>query len=220
VSQLDEERILNCWINLPQKRLLVLGCPRSGTRYTARLLKTGAGLDVPHERMGQHGTVTSFFAADMPSLAKPHKGVRSDYEFEHVWHIVRHPLMFVRSAFAFLDTGYWETTEPHTGVHVPLRENGYPSEDSYPALGLHWVRWNRLIETQKPEMRYRLERTKTAWPVMMDLLGLNGTVFPSNVKPVGRDTDTLTKTSKVTWDMFGEHQAEVWDLAASYGYYV
>src|SRR5210317_297718 len=86
-----------------RKNLLVIGSGRCGTTWLSQTLQA-AGFDVKHECVGDHGTVSLFFQVDadwypfVPWVAKEpgrvaHVGERrSDFVFDHVVHLVRHPL--------------------------------------------------------------------------------------------------------------------------------
>jgi hypothetical protein len=220
VREVDEKLLFSCWVNLPAKKLLVLSCPRSGSRYVAKALKTATELDVPHERMGQHGIVTSFFATDMPEEETSHKGVRSDYTFAHIWHLVRHPLPWIRSAACHLGEGFWQNQTEFTGIEVPccknVRTHRRPDR-AWPQLGLYWVAWNALMEAQDPELLIRLEDVEEIWSEMMGLLGL-GSTFPARLKAVGGDSKLLEQVPEVTWEMLGSSAEPVQELARRYGY--
>jgi len=88
-----------------EKRLLLItGSGRSGTTYAAKTMQA-VGLDIPHEKVGAHGTSSLFFLVDSdwyPMLpwypGRNHVGERrSDFEFEYVVQIVRHPLKTIPS---------------------------------------------------------------------------------------------------------------------------
>jgi hypothetical protein len=200
-----------------EKRLLVVGCARGGTRYLNGLMRA-IKLDTRHEAMGRDGTVTSFFATDLKKQSGSHKGVRSDFVFEHIWHLVRHPLPWIRSAHAHLGWGYWKDKNPMMGFEVPCGKDRR-CERAWPELGRFWIFWHGLIEEQEPELRIRLEYAEEFWPEMMRLLGKSDT-FPPNVRPEGRDPKRLFKTPEVTWEMLGDAADEVRATATRYGYEV
>lgn len=92
------------------KNLLVVGTGRCGTEWLSKTFMQ-ANLSVPHECVGELGTVSNFFHTDhhwYPYLPwarddvhrgrKAHVGERlSDFKFRHIVHIVRHPLKTVAS---------------------------------------------------------------------------------------------------------------------------
>lgn len=67
------------------KRFLITGCPRSGTRSAAFWFQS-LDFDVGHEVMGKHGTADASFAFD-----------RKGFEFTTEFHLVRNPLRCINS---------------------------------------------------------------------------------------------------------------------------
>lgn len=96
-----------------KRPLLVVGTGRCGTTWLSKTL-LAAGYDIPHECMGRHGTVSMFFHSDhdwYPFIpwATDHKGRkahigerRSDFRFNSVMHLVRHPLQVEASMRSIL----------------------------------------------------------------------------------------------------------------------
>lgn len=71
-----------------EKKILVVGHPRTGTGYTAKLLQSW-GLDVQHERMGKDGTSDWSLTAKGTSIWQP---VSYDqYKWETIIYCVRNP---------------------------------------------------------------------------------------------------------------------------------
>lgn len=94
---------------MKQRKILVTGVGRSGTTSASNFLKK-LGLDVPHEIMGKDGTSSYFFHTDkevwdgMRDAAKrygkrmhPPGESRNKYRFEVLVHIVRDPLLVIKS---------------------------------------------------------------------------------------------------------------------------
>jgi len=80
-----------------RKRLLIVGCGRSGTMYTARLLNS-FGLDIGHERIGPDGAIGWALAGSVPF--RNHRGEMPDpraYEWGTILHQVRNPLDAIAS---------------------------------------------------------------------------------------------------------------------------
>src|SRR5690349_19921175 len=86
------------------KRLLVTGCGRSGTKYTAELLKK-LGLDVPHEHMGVDGIATWCMAVACDY--SPWGGGSRDVRFGTVIHLVLQSTK-VTPALTTITTTSWE----------------------------------------------------------------------------------------------------------------
>jgi hypothetical protein len=178
------------------------------------------GFKVTHERMDLDGVVTSFFATDMQKQARTHEGVRSDYIFDHVVHLVRHPLPWIRSAHQHLGAAYWQNIQKITGIKV-LFGDDRRCQNAYEALGRHWLVWNALIALQNPDLTIRLEHLKDEWSGFLDQLGCAlDTPFPSIIQPIGHEPKKLEKTPVVTWDMLGDAESEVRTVASRYGYEV
>jgi hypothetical protein len=202
-----------------RKLLLVNGCARGGTRYMNALIQA-VGVKTKHEAMGKDGSVTSFFAMDLPKYKNSYDGhVRSDYEFEHIWQLIRHPLSWVRSAHVHLAYGYWKDKAVVIGEPFPHDSKRRKLSNAHPQVARFWVRWNELMEQQRPDLVIRLEECASFWPQMMGLLGKRDP-FPKHVEPIGHNSNVLDPTPEVTWEMLGEAEQEVRGMAARYGYEV
>lgn len=153
-----------------KRRLLITGCPRSGTRYVAKVLSK-SGLRVSHEGLGKDGAVCSFLAVDDYYYANVHanpvEGIvvrRRDIEFEHVWHQVRNPINVIDSLVtAPLRRGIWHWYDMHCAC-------GY--EPHLEAAARFWVYWNEIAESQA-EWRFRAEDIEEVWPEIRERLGLD-----------------------------------------------
>lgn len=173
-------------MRVQRRKLLVTAVPRSGTKYTAKVLNA-VGLRVGHEYVDEDGTVSYLFASNAPGHAisiSPNErrvhvrcGRRRDYAFEHVWHQVRHPLA-VLSSLRYVNVRWQDMLD---GVGVDVRGLGR----THRAL-LMWCEWNLLIEEQAPSLRYRIEEIDTVWPAMLSALGLPSVPLPN----VPKDTHT------------------------------
>ena len=115
------------------KRLLVIGCPRSGTQFITGLLNN-FGMRVAHERMAEDGTVNcAWLATKMrgDTLIKT-KG-RQHYDFDQIVHIVRHPLKCIDSMSRELPPSWWDWQEQHSKLHVDPR--------NIEEVAAFWVFW-------------------------------------------------------------------------------
>lgn len=176
--------------------LLITGTGRCGTTWWARALQS-VGLDVQHEKTGEHGTASLFFTAPdsdwyprLPWLdadQKNHVGERkSDFRFKHVVQVVRNPLTCIPSMGPIFPSVNYEFFEMH-GIIPP---------DIKPRLlrcAHAWYNLNRLAEEQS-EYRWRLEdQNDFAWNRVMVMWGARsvqtGRRYPyPNLKPVNRGT--------------------------------
>jgi hypothetical protein len=117
-----------------QKRLLVIGSPRSGTGYFTRVLNAW-GMRVCHERMGEDGIVNCTWLMrrfdDDPLMIG--KG-RQHYQFEKIIHLVRNPLKCIDSLNRDLSRQFWDWQILHSGIEV------VPGcMETYAAFWLYWT---------------------------------------------------------------------------------
>ena len=147
--------------------LLVIGCPRSGTRSFARMLSL-AGIRVGHERVGLHGTVSSYFAVDDTFYHGPHQSTKDklrDFTFQHKWMLVRHPLKIVASLhFGSPPQNWWDWQMRHTGIDI--------RQGSLLASASFVLRWTELCEQGSPERVFRIEDWKQDWNEIANRLSI------------------------------------------------
>lgn len=190
-----------------RKRILVIGCPRSGTRYTAEVLRQ-MGVKVEHERMGRDGTVSSWFTVDDYYYPRAHGGRRADFEFDCVVHQVRHPLDVIGSLETAMNPAWWHWQQAHTGIS---KESDYPG-------ARFWLAWNEMCEQQPTDLAYRVEAMDEAWVGLSWLLFGEVRSLPSVSKEMGRLRRPNRKTP--SWDDLGPYAEDVKKKAAEYGYAV
>ncbi len=186
-------------------RVLVTGCARSGTGYTAALL-TRLGVDCGHERLYEPGRIQAAgkgrldvapgwpkaVAAESSWLAAPF--LRSLHPGTLVLHQVRHPLEVMRSK---LRTRFFETPTAYldlAAAHLAQLQRG----SSLERAARYWVGWNELVEraerwTSLRYRRHRLEDVNEAF--LLELLAeLGRETSPVDVaralSEVARDTNT------------------------------
>lgn len=131
------------------KKILVVGCGRSGTTYIARFFQL-SGLDVIHERSTGSDGSASWFA--LGGTYFPSDPITEGTEFEHVFHQVRHPLNVITSWLinvTNLKGWEWEFVRKHV-----------PEISQYDSLlvqcAKYWYYWNLKAE-KIAEWRYRIE---------------------------------------------------------------
>lgn len=167
-----------------QRLLLITGSGRSGTTYAAKTLQA-VGLDVPHEKVGAHGTSSLFFLVDSdwyPMLpwypGRNHVGERrSDFTFEYVVQIVRHPLKTIPSIGKIFNGLNYELFEEQGIIPKGIKNKMLRCAHMYYGL-------NMLAEKQA-DLRIQLERYETSWPALMRLIGYKAD-FPADVKPANK----------------------------------
>lgn len=128
---------------------LILGHPRSGTGYMAKLFQAN-GFDVGHEIIGTHGTSNWQFAVktnEYPFAFDEFR--RQDIEFSNVFHVIRHPLHAINS-IAFTES----RSEAFRSKYIPL--NGNHLERAI----ISYYGWNRLIQSQMPDKTFTLDNAQ------------------------------------------------------------
>jgi hypothetical protein len=142
------------------RRLLVTGCGRSGTKFTAVLLQR-LGLDVRHEKMGRDGIAawTLAVASERPPWA-PAAALES---FEEIYHQVRHPLAVIRSVATFKPSS-WEYICEHTSAT--------PQDPVLLRAAKYWLDWNRHAELVGT-WRYRIEDLDDVFDELCGRLGVH-----------------------------------------------
>lgn len=192
------------------RKLLVTGTGRVGTNYISDVLKA-IGLDVPHGMVGRDGVVSQYFVVDsdwnpmitwMP-YGSDHVGERkSDYEFENVIHLVRHPGITISSIdvmFSYLDYRF-------------LEENGvipdgllWRSDKKYWKAMLVYYHVNRYILDHYPNaLLVRLETFAQQWYDILDLLAMSYVDLPV-IPPRNRNTEFIFSDEELlVREYFGE----------------
>jgi glycosyltransferase involved in cell wall biosynthesis len=152
-------------------KILITGHARSATGYFSKLMQ-GAGLDVGHEVVGRNGTSSWLHA--FPGGSVSWLGDIEPVEFDHVVHVVRHPLNVIASAQT-LRRETWEYMARALEIELP--------EDPIDRAMLTWIKWNELIEKKlRPALTIRAEDARSRWADLMKLIGCTSS-FPS--VPVG-----------------------------------
>lgn len=130
---------------------------------------TKAGFKVGYERVGPHGSVTSYYAVDDTQYQGPHGyQARADYSFERTWELVRHPLKTLASMSDSehgLGEDWWCWQRRHTGIDE--RKIG-----KLRASCEFMLDWKPRCEAMLPERTFRIEDWVTDWPEVAGRLGL------------------------------------------------
>ena len=204
-----------------KKKLLVLGSGRSGTMFTAKALRT-VGINVLHEKVGEHGTVSHYFVVDsdwypmapwQTIAGKKHVGERrSDFDFEHTVHIVRDPRKAIPSMTKIFGSVTWQFYVDN-GVIPDVRKNNILRAMHY------WLAHNELSAAQA-HLSFNLERYQHAWPALMELIGENEP-YPKHLKPMNktggfRSYEPITFADMIAVD--ADLGKRIKSLANFYGY--
>jgi hypothetical protein len=166
-----------------KRHVLVTGTGRSGTTYFSDLL-TLLGLDVGHQRNGKDGCSGAEFAVDhdwYPWFPVYGGGDcanvgerRSDYDYKHILHIVRHPLRCIPSLmrnYPAINPEFWAdngSMDPSFMDKSSIVRNA----------AMYYAINKRIDESGQAEYRCQLEKIHERWGTLMEILELKGTPDP------------------------------------------
>jgi hypothetical protein len=157
-------------------KLLVTGCGRSGTNYTTVLLRR-CGIDVPHEHyVGADGISSWMFA--VRGRSAPRGPAPFCYEFDHVVHQVRNPLMAIPSITTFREES-WEYIAQYIAIDL--------SDPPLLRAARYWIEWNEIVE-RRAELRIRIEDMPAAVLPLARLIGVH--IDPAFIPEVPKDINT------------------------------
>jgi hypothetical protein len=142
-----------------RKKLLVTGCARSGTQFSAVLFDQ-LGLGIGHEKMGRDGIASWCMAVDAEWV--PWGEVRTRFCFEHVFHQVRHPLAVIRSSLT-LKPRSWQFICAHTPCD--------PGDPVIVRAAKYWLYWNLHAE-EIATVTFRIESIRSELERLCDGLGI------------------------------------------------
>lgn len=185
--------------------VLITGCPRSGTCYTAKLLQAH-GIDVQHERLGKRGTV------DWHLAGIPWNGP--------IVHQMRNPLHVIGSLLSITSWKWIERSLP--GFEMPALVRGMSADahhQRFERMCEFYVRWNQRSLATAGTF-FRVEKLDQAWTALQWAIPELGD-FNVDLEPP-RDTNTRGPHANVTWDdvMLTKWGEQVMALALLYGYLV
>lgn len=169
-----------------EKTLLIVGCARSGTSYTANILQK-SGLDIPHEKMGKDGAV-SWYLASRPSYRKRRINLKK-FQFEHVFHQTRDPLKTISSVYFSEDRHSWS--------YILKQIPEIKADDSHLVkCAKYWYYWNLKAESFA-EWRYRVEDFEQIFDEFSSRIGKNLSFIDFQNEPKNRNS-------------YGEHKVFSW----------
>lgn len=157
-------------------KVLITGNGRSGTLTMTHMLKKVANLDVGHEYVRSDGCCSLYFFD--PSLHSypfipwgPPKGLNahvdqkfSDFEFEHIFHIVRNPLKCIPSMASIYSA-------PIMNWFVDMKVVPDVKPRLYKSM-LIWYNVNKKTE-ELAEYRFKIEELQKEWPKLVGKMGMN-----------------------------------------------
>ena len=130
------------------KLILGVGHPRTGTGYTAKLLQSW-GLDVGHEKMGEHGTVDWSLAPASKSIWIGGVDFR-EWDWEHIIYCIRDPRTSIPSIVYTENVG--KTSEKFR------KEMGVsPTSSKIGDAIMSIIKWDEYIRKLNPNLIFRIE---------------------------------------------------------------
>jgi len=147
------------------KKIIVVGCPRSGTTYISRQYRRN-GLEVHHEQLGPDGTVNWCIGPMLADkytnsrLKAPWGGhtvteLKQRYPNALIYHVVRHP-QYAMSSMATISRPSWNFIQQF----IDIKE----SDNIIQKVMKMWHYWNLLCE-EAAVNTYMLEDTSTCFSV-------------------------------------------------------
>jgi hypothetical protein len=160
-----------------QKLILGLGHPRTGTGYTAKLLQSW-GLDVGHEKMGEHGTIDWSLAAGKKSLWQEVDFNEVDWQW--IIYCVRDPRETIPSLVYTEDT---KEGSLRFRKGAGVRDGGNPIVTAINSI----YRWDQLVDLIEPDFIFKIE---TESRDLFDWLEKNGIPVEWNEALIGQKQNT------------------------------
>jgi hypothetical protein len=195
------------------ERILITGHPRSGTKFTAKMLKRmGYPTSYEGHRLGQKTRFVSSWKHAMPGVFEYRyfRKMQLDQDFAKIIHQVRHPLKVIASS-----TTLFDLTIDHIKKYVDIPEETVHKHQPLKLCMRSWIGWNQLIE-EKADWRYQLEELRDIFPEFCRQIGIPEQPMPNMGK---RNT---RRHGDFTWDdLYREDEAladQVRQMAKRYGY--
>lgn len=192
--------------------VLVTGHPRSGTHFTARMLREmGYVTSIEGRWMSGYTRLVSSWKHVQPGMFRNRfyaRNLRQD--FATILHQVRHPLDVIASSTTLVDR-----TVDHIKKYVDIPEPTVNYDQPITLCMRSWVGWNRLIET-RASWRFQLEQLDDIFPEFCQHVGI-----PEQASP-GMGARNTRSHRNLTWADLEAADAqlagEVREMARRYGY--
>lgn len=195
--------------------VLITGHPRSGTHFTAKVLKRlgyPTSCEGKNLKPGRTRFVSSWKHAQPGTFhfrlsRRPiHTG------FNQVIHQVRHPLSVIASS-----TTLSHLTTDHIRKYVQLPEPSIRRKQPVKLCMRTWLEWNRMIEEQA-EWRFQLEEMPEVFAELCRRLGIPEQPMPR----MGKGSRNARRHVHLTWDDLDRQcpvlTREIREQAERYGY--
>lgn len=192
--------------------LLITGCGRSGSRYTATLLNR-LGLRVGHEELHADGEI------GWKGLRKLLSGERID--FNVILHQVRDPIATISSLRTHCCGLLKDVSR-----FFPTRSSLDGSNGNLHRCMEYWYEWNLLAES-RAIWTYRIEELPQVFDTFCELLGVSANRAALDALPTNINTRRTRRFAKfqrdtVNWDTLESIDrpltTKIHELAVRYGY--
>lgn len=200
-----------------KRLILITGCMRSGTTYSAKLL-TLAGMKIGHECMDKDGCVSWCMAVD--SDCAPWGPGAKEYRFKYVFHQVRNPLKVISSLYSTSLASGRKISWTFVCRHIPEIR----MEDTEIAKAAkYWYYWNLQAE-KKAGYRFRIEDFDTAIDKIENKIGIK--LDKLALSNLSRKTNNWGPiVNSITWEDIKNELSEkeytgIQEMALRYGYLV
>lgn len=197
-----------------ERQIRVVGTGRCGSTWLSRAL-VAAGFDIPHECVGEHGTVSQFFHTDhfwYPFIPwatnhpgrKAHVGERlSDFTFRRTVHLVRHPLETEASMRSIYPQLFFYWLQDIGLLGVPY--------DHKPAFMRNLYAWECVVELceriSHNTFTLPYVTTEDGWATFLKFARLKTTPMPE-VKPTNKSSG-FKKHEPVDWKEVDKHDPDL-----------
>lgn len=190
-----------------KRKLLIVGCGRSGTKYISELLKKN-GFDVGHEQDGTDG-IASWPMTITDGEDPPWGPSFREYKFDAIVHQVRNPVKVISSCHTILDKS-WN----YIKKYIPIKE----TDSKLIMCAKYWYYWNLRAENLA-NFTYRIEDIDSTLPKLLKIL--RGKDYPSRLLDVSRDVNRRPHCL-ISLEKVGREEKELYDkiinLSLRYGY--
>lgn len=140
-----------------KKKFLIVGHPRGGTGYMSKLLQA-YGYSVGHEKILADGTSSWMHVVDTPDT--PFGEPRGGILYEHVIHVVRHPITTVSSMVgAILETQAKPESIKFMSKFIDVKAN-----NNIELAVKTYIQWHQLAAQCQPRLRLQVENAALELP--------------------------------------------------------
>ena len=145
--------------HMHHRRFLITGHPRTGTGYSAGLLRQ-LGFDIGHECSGEDGLSSWMFAVDAevyPFSGDHLSSTRRHLAWDYLLHVVRDPVTAIPSIIR--DSNWSNQSYNFRRAHI-LASNGIDLdqyESVFERAVVSLMQWTRIIQDLRPDCWFRLE---------------------------------------------------------------